>query len=185
MSTKEFGLLTIINKTNLADGLAMYTRKNIHFIKSKNTKPFHRLCKRIEGSRFLDLAYIIPITTPRNTRGNILWTLKCARAKATELTRMEEETGMYLVREGRRKPLNTTSSHMGAHTTNTRAYSDMATGSLARMDCSTLERVTGVEGKMGRRLRFSWESRFTRGNMKHPRMRSRCQLPFMLNLNQS
>ena len=160
-------------------------RLRSYFIKSKKTKPFQRLCNSIDGSKFLDRVYITPITIPRNIRGSILCMLKCARAKAIELTSIAHHTGMYLVREGSRKPRKTISSHTGAQTDTTVAYNSIATGSLALIDCSTLERVTGVEGKRGRRSRLNCESRLTSGNMRHPIMTSNCQFPFRLNLNQS
>lgn len=160
-------------------------RLTSHLIKSMNTKPFQKLCKSIDGIKFLDLVKMTPITTPRKISGSILCTLKCARAKATELTRIAHHTGMYLVKEGRRKPRKTISSHTGAHTETTIAYKVIATGSLAAIDYSRLERVTGVEGRMGNKLRLNWERRLTKGNMKHPRATSNSQLPFRLNLNQS
>lgn len=126
-----------------------------------------------------------PITTPRNISGSILCTLKCARANATELTRIEHHTGMYLVKDGRRKPRKTISSHTGAHTETTSAYSPIATGSRAMIDCSTLESVTGVDGRRGNRSRLNCESRLTRGNMRHPIATSASQFPLRLNLNQS
>jgi len=156
-----------------------------YFIKSKNTNPFQRLCKSIDGNRFLDRVKITPITIPRKISGSILCTLKCARAKTTELTSIAQHTGMYLVKEGRRKPRKTISSQTGAQIETTTAYNAIATGSRAKIDCSTLERVTGVEGKRGSRLRLNCETRLTNGNMKHPRMTSICQFPFRLNLNQS
>lgn len=156
-----------------------------YLIKSKKTKPFQRLCKSIEGNRFLDLANTTPITTPRNISGSILCTLKCARAKATELTSIAHHTGMYLVKEGSKKPRKTISSHTGAQTETTIAYNAIATGSRAIIDCSTLEMVTGADGIRGNRLRLNCESRLTRGNMRHPNATSSCQFPFKLNLNQS
>lgn len=156
-----------------------------YFIRSKNTKPFQRLCKSIDGNRFLDRANIAPITSPRKTSGSILCTLKCAKAKTTELTNIAHHTGMYFVNEGSKKPLKTISSHTGAHTETTIAYSAIATGSRARIDCSTLDIVTGVDGKSGSRLRLNCESRLTRGNMRHPSTTSNCHVPFKLNLNQS
>lgn len=156
-----------------------------YFIKSRKTKPFQRLCKSMDGNRFLDRVNTAPITTPRKMSGSILCTLKCAIAKKTELTNIAHHTGMYLVKEGRRKPLNTISSQTGAQTDTTIAYRAIATGSRANIDCSTLDRVTGVEGKRGSRLRLNCESRLTRGNIRHPRITSNCQFPFKLNLNQS
>jgi hypothetical protein len=47
-----------------------------HFIKSKNTKPFYRLCSAIEANKLRDLAKTPPITTPRNTKGITLCALK-------------------------------------------------------------------------------------------------------------
>jgi len=161
------------------------TKLRSYFIKSKNTKPFQRLWRSIDGNKFRDLVNITPITTPRKISGSILCTLKCASAKATELTNIAHQTGMYLVKDGRRKPRKTISSHTGAHTETTIAYSAIATGSRAAIDCSTLERVTGVEGRIGNRLRLNCESRLTSGNMRHPRATSNTQFPFSLNLNQS
>uniref|UniRef100_M1AW49 Prenyl-dependent CAAX protease n=1 Tax=Solanum tuberosum TaxID=4113 RepID=M1AW49_SOLTU len=139
----------------------------------------------MDGNKFLERPYITPITTPRKISGNILCTLKCAKAKAIELIRIEHHTGMYFVNEGRRNPLNTISSQRGAHTTSTNAYNAIATGSRANIDCSTLESVKGVEGRTGNRSRLNCDSRFTNGNMRHPRRTSNNQLPFRLNLNQS
>lgn len=156
-----------------------------YFIKSRNTKLFQRLCKSIDGNRFLDRAKTAPITTPRKISGSILCMLKCAKAKTTELTSIAHHTGMYFVKEGRRKPLKTISSHTGAQTDTTITYSAIATRSHANTDCSTLDRVTGVEGKIGKSLRLKCESPFTRGNIRHPRTTSMYQLPFKLNLNQS
>lgn len=90
-------------------------------MRSRNTKAFHKLCNVIEGNRFLDRTNITPITMPRNTSGNILCGLKCAKANATELINMAHHTGMYLVKEGRRKPRKTISSQMGAQTETTTA----------------------------------------------------------------
>lgn len=126
-----------------------------HFIRSKNTNAFQRLCNNMEGTRFLDRAKRAPITTPRSISGSILCTLKCARAKTTELARIEHHTGMYFVKEGRRKPRKTISSHIGAHTETTTTYNPIATGSRAKIDCSTLDRVTGVDGRRGSRSRLS------------------------------
>ena len=95
----------------------------------------------MDGTRFLVRAKRAPMTTPRKISGSILCTLKCARAKTIELTRIEHHTGMYFVNEGRRKPRKTISSHMGAHTETTIMYNPIATGSLAKIDCSTLERI--------------------------------------------
>jgi|APAra0007618257_1042622.scaffolds.fasta_scaffold00665_2 hypothetical protein len=151
-----------------------------------NTKPFHKLCNSIEGNKFLDLANIKPNTTPRNTNGNILCTLKCAKANAIELTRIAHQTGMYLVRDGNKNPLNTISSQTGAQIDTTTAYSAIATGSLAIIDCSTLESETGLEvGGSGKRFRFNWESRLTKGNMKQPMITSSCQFPLRVKRNQS
>lgn len=90
-----------------------------YFIKSINTKAFQRLCKSIDVNRFRDLAKTAPSTIPRNTSGSILCTLKCAKANATELTKIEHHTGIYLVNEGRRKPRKTISSQTGAQTETT------------------------------------------------------------------
>jgi hypothetical protein len=92
-----------------------------YFMRSKNTKAFHKLCNNMDGRRFLDLAKTAPITTPRNTSGSILCILKCAKAKTTELTKIEHHTGMYFVKEGRRNPRKTISSQMGAQTETTTA----------------------------------------------------------------
>lgn len=94
---------------------------NIYFMRSKNTKAFQRLCNNIDGRRFLVLANTVPITTPSSIRGSILCILKCARAKATELTKIEHHTGIYFVSDGRRNPRNTISSQMGAQTDTTTA----------------------------------------------------------------
>ncbi|OVA01869.1 hypothetical protein BVC80_9079g3 [Macleaya cordata] len=117
--------------------------------------------------------------------GSILCALKCASANATELTRIEHQTGMYLVNEGRRNPRKTISSQTGAHTDTTMAYRAIATGSRATIDCSTLETATGAEDKWGNKLRLTWDSRLTSGNIRHPRPTSNCQFPLRLNLNQS
>ncbi|CAA6665929.1 unnamed protein product [Spirodela intermedia] len=138
-------------------------RARPHLIRSKKTNPFHRLCNSIEGRRFLVLA----------KTGSSLCTLKCARANATALRRMDQRKDMYLVREGRRKPLNTISSHTGAQTETTTAYRAIATGSRANIDCSTLETPTGEDDTMG-----------TSGNMTHPRTTSSCQFPLRLKRNQ-
>ncbi|KAF5197768.1 hypothetical protein FRX31_012645 [Thalictrum thalictroides] len=150
-----------------------------------NTNPFQRLCKSIDAKRFLDLVKTAPITIPRKMSGSILCALKCARANTTELTRIEHQTGMYLVKEGSRNPRNTISSHIGAHIATTIAYSTIATGSLATIDCSTLETVIGEDCRWGTRLRLTCDNRLTRGNMRHPRPTSNCQFPLRLNLNQS
>lgn len=65
-----------------------------HFIKSKNTKPFHRLCNTIDANKLRDLAKTPPITTPRKTKGITLCALKCASAKAAALTRIDHGSGM-------------------------------------------------------------------------------------------
>ncbi|KAL5727182.1 hypothetical protein ACHQM5_000406 [Ranunculus cassubicifolius] len=81
---------------------------------------------------------------------------------------------MYFVNEGRRNPRKTISSHIGAHTATTMAYKAIATGSLATIDCSTLEVVMGEEDR-----------RLTRGNMRHPNPTSNSQFPLKLKWNQS
>lgn len=139
----------------------------------------------MDGNRFLDRAKTTPITIPKKISGNILRTLKCARAKATELTSIAHQTGMYLVNEGSRKPRKTISSHTGAQIETTIAYSAMATGSLAKIDCSTLERVTGVDGIRGNKLRLNCDNRLMAGNMRHPSITSKSHFPLKLNLNQS
>ncbi|KAI4370264.1 hypothetical protein MLD38_018631 [Melastoma candidum] len=102
--------------TNLQMGSATY-----YLIKLVYTNAFHRLCNNMEGIRFLDRVKRTPITNPRKMSSSILCTLKCARANTTELTIMVHHTGMYLVREGRRKPRNTISSQTGAHIVTTMA----------------------------------------------------------------
>lgn len=143
--------------------------------RSKNTKPFHKLCKSIEASKLRDLTNTMPITKPKNVRGSIRCRLKCASANAIALTMIEPHTGKYLVREGNRKPRNMTSSQMGAQTETTTAYKSVAIGSLAIMDCSTCVELNGA-GK-GRRSRFSCDRRFTSGNIKQPKQASTYHFP--------
>ena len=155
-----------------------------HFIKSRNTKPFQRLWSTIDANRLRDLAKTPPITTPRNINGNTLCTLKCASANAAALSRIDHGRGMYRVRDGRRKPRNTISSHIGAHTVTTTAYKAIATGSRATMDCSTLDTPATGPDDIWTRLMLMWESKFTSGNNRHPNATSQCHLPFNLNSNQ-
>lgn len=145
-------------------------------MRSKKTNPFHRLCKSIEASKFLVRAYTTPITTPRNTNGNSRCVLKCASANATALATMDHETGMYFVKEGRRKPRNTISSQIGAHMETTTAYRAIATGSRATIDCSTLESA----GRRGTMLMLICDKKFTTGKKRHPRNTSKYQVPLKL-----
>lgn len=64
-----------------------------HLKRSKNTKPFHKLCNSIEASKLRDLTNTMPMTKPRKVRGSMRWRLKCASANATALTMMEPQTG--------------------------------------------------------------------------------------------
>lgn len=82
--------------------------------KSKKTKQFQRLCNRIDVRRFCDLAKTTPSTMPRKKRGSNLWSEKWAKEKIAALAVIEAQSGRYLVRDGRRNPLNTTSSQTGA-----------------------------------------------------------------------
>lgn len=69
------------------------------------------------------------------------------------------------------------------HIETTTAYRIISIESHATIDCSTLEEVTGVLGRIGHR--FILESGLTRGNMKRPKATSSCHFPSRLNLNQS
>lgn len=172
-------MTTVCQRHMLAGQILIWptcAKKACHLKRSKNTKPFHKLCNSIEASKLRDLTNTMPMTNPRKVRGSMRWRLKCARANATALTMMEPHTGKYRVRDGRRKPRNMTSSQMGAHTETTTAYKRVAMGSLAMMDCSTSEELKGVGN--GRMSRFSCERRFTSGNMRQPRQASTYHVPF-------
>ena len=54
------------------------------------------------------------MSTPRNVSGIKRSMLKCARAKISELDKMETSIRKYLVKDGKRKPRKIVSSHTGA-----------------------------------------------------------------------
>jgi hypothetical protein len=64
---------TIVYKVGNKISEVKKSKKYIYyFMRSRNTKAFHKLCNNIDGKRFLDRTKIAPITKPRNTRGSIL-----------------------------------------------------------------------------------------------------------------
>lgn len=141
----------------------------------------------MEANKFLDLAKTPPIKIPRNINGRTLCTLKCAHENATALTKIAQGTDMYRVKDGNKKPLNKTSSQIGAHTVTTSAYRPTATGSFATIDCSTLDTPTGRAGMVGTRIRFTWDKKLTNGKNRQPSAMSSTQLSlrerFVLKLN--
>jgi hypothetical protein len=144
----------------------------------------------MDASKFLDLAKTLPIKIPRNTNGRTLCTLKCANENATALMKIAQDTDMYRVKDGNKKPLNNTSSQIGAQTVTTRAYKPTAIGSFATIDCSTLDTPICTAGRAGTRIRFTLDKMLTNGKRRQPSAMSSSQLSLRdefslkLNLNQ-